>query len=462
MRSTIPRLPRQLIVRLRLFLLAIVPLIITIGLVSYIVQRQFERLSEDQLTQVEPILLQARKDEIKDFVETGRKAVQDLIKRNGDSAQTQHEAKEMLRSMDFGADNYFFVYDLQGNGVMHPRMPVMETRNFLDLQDVNGVMIIQRLIQEARNGGGFVEFTWPRPSTGKDEKKIGYAVVIPEWNWMIGSGLYLDAQQATEGRLRESIVSAVRATRHLILMVSVATIFLVFGAVFLLNVLEQRKADKKVRDMAHEVVRAQEVERTRVAKELHDGVSQSLASVKFTVESADIHLDRGKVDAASQSLKSSIAQMIGVMIDVRRISHDLYPTILDDGGLGVAVQQLSREFSNRTRVPVRPEVEPIAMIKREVAWALYRFVQQALSNIESHAQASAVKITLRYINGIHLHVGDDGVGFNVLEIMQNSQGIGLKSMQERIEMLGGEFEIQSRPGMTILKAYLPSDSLKLG
>jgi two-component system NarL family sensor kinase len=460
--STKAQFPLQLNVRIRLFLLAAVPLILAIGTVSYLVQRQFEKLSNDQLTLVEPILMQARRDEIKDFVETGRKAVADLIKRNGNSVQTQHEAKEMLRSMDFGADNYFFVYDVKGNGVMHPRLPVMETKNYIDLKDPNGVMIIQRLIQEAKAGGGFVEFVWHRPSTGKYEKKIGYAVIIPEWDWMIGSGLYLDAQQETEGRLRESILSAIRATRHLILLVSAATIFLVFGGVFWFNLNEQRKADIKVRDMAHEVVRAQELERTRVARELHDGVSQSLASVKFTVESADVHLDRGKAESASHSLKSSIAQMIAVMIDVRRISHDLYPTILDDGGLGVALEQLSREFSSRTKVPVRPEVEPIPVIKREVAWALYRFVQQALSNIESHAKASTVKITLRYVNGIQLHVGDDGVGFNVLEIMQNSQGIGLRSMQERIEMLGGEFEIQSRPGMTILKAYLPSDSLKLG
>ncbi len=455
------RFPLQLSVGLRLFLLAAVPLVLAIASVSYIVQRQFENLSHVQLTSVEPILLQARKDEIKDFVETGRKAVEDLIKRNGNSSKTQHEAKEMLRSMDFGADNYFFVYDMTGNGVMHPRLPVMETKNYMDLKDPNGVMIIQRLTQAAKTGGGFVEFMWHRPSTGKNEKKIGYAVTIPEWNWMIGSGLYLDAQQETEGRLRESILNAIQATRQQISLVSVAAIFMVFCGVFLLNLHEQRKADKKVRNLAHEVIRSQEIERTRVARELHDGVSQSLASVKFTMESADVYLDRGKSVSASESLKSSIAQMIAVMIDVRRIAHNLYPTILDDGGLGTAIVQLCREFSSRTQVPARLEIEPIPKIKREVAWAVYRFVQQALSNIESHAKANAVTVSLRYVDGIQLHVGDDGIGFDVPHAMQNNHGIGLRSMQERIEMLGGEFAIQSHPGMTILKAYLPSESLKL-
>jgi two-component system NarL family sensor kinase len=447
--------------RFTVLLLAALPLIFAIVSVAFIVQAQFDNLSTVQLTSVEPILLQARKDEIKDFVQTGRKAVVDLIKRNGNTPQTQHEATEMLRSMDFGADNYFFVYDTQGTSVMHPRLPEMQGKNYRDLVDANGVLIIQRLIQEGNAGGGFLEFVWHRPSTGKNEKKIGYAVIIPEWNWMIGSGLYLDAQQETESRLRESIINANRATRQQILLVSFAAILMVFVGVFTLNLYEQRKANTKVRYLAQEVVRSQELERTRVARELHDGVSQSLASVKFTMESADIYLDRGKIETASASLKSSISQLIATMIDVRRISHDLYPTILDDGGLGVAIEQLGREFSSRTQVPVVADVAPIPVLKREVAWALYRFVQQALGNIEHHAKAGAVKLTLHSSQGIHLQVIDDGVGFSVLETIQRRSGLGLTSMRERIEMLGGEFEIHSRPGMTVLKAYLPSESLKI-
>ncbi len=460
MKNSKSRFSPQINGRLTVLLLAALPLIFAIVSVAFIVQSQFDNLSTVQLTSVEPILLQARKDEIRDFVETGRKAVAGLIKRNGDNPQTQHEAREMLRSMDFGADNYFFVYDTRGISVMHPRLPAMETRNYWELKDPDGVMIIQRLIKEGAAGGGFVEFLWHRPSTGKDEKKIGYAVIIPEWNWMIGSGLYLDAQQETESRLRQSIINANKATRQQILLVSFAAILMVFVGVFTLNLYEQRKANTKVRFLAQEVVRSQELERTRVARELHDGVSQSLASVKFTMESADIYLDRGKTEPASLSLKSSIAQLIAAMIDVRRISHDLYPTILDDGGLGVAIEQLGREFSTRTRVPVLAEVAPVPLLKREVAWALYRFVQQALANIESHAHASTVRVTLNFSQGIHLQVGDDGIGFSVMDSMQRRSGLGLTSMRERIEMLGGEFEIQSRPGMTILKAYLPLESLR--
>jgi two-component system NarL family sensor kinase len=80
-----------------------------------------------------------------------------------------------------------------------------------------------------------------------------------------------------------------------------------------------------------------------VARELHDGVTQSLASVKFIFESADIQLERGKFAAAGATLKHGIIQIIGALVDVRRISHDLYPTILDDQGLAVALEQLTVE-----------------------------------------------------------------------------------------------------------------------
>lgn len=224
--------------RLKLLLLAALPLLFAIVSVAWIVQAQFDKLAVVQITSVEPVLLQARKDEIRHFVQTARRAVADLIRRNGDSPQTQREAREMLRSMDFGADDYIYVYDILGNGVMHPRLPAMESSNYWNLKDKNGVLIIQRLIQQASDGGGFVDFVWNRPSTGKNEKKIGYAEIIPEWGWLIGSGLYLDAQQETESRLHESIVNVTKATQEQILLVSCAAILMVFAGVFTLNVYE--------------------------------------------------------------------------------------------------------------------------------------------------------------------------------------------------------------------------------
>ena len=462
MKNKRPRVADFFNQRVRVLILAAAPLLFAIVSVAWIVQTQFHHLAEVQLSSVEPILLQARKDEIQHFVQAGRRAVADLIKRHGNTPQTQREARELLRSMDFGKDNYFFVYDITGRGVMHPRIAAMEGADYWELKDVNGVMIIQRLIAEGMKGGGFVDFVWHRPSTGKSEAKLGYAEIVGEWGWMVGSGLYLDAQLETEIRLRESIVSANHATRAQILLVSCAAILMVFVGVLTLNLVEQRKADSKVRLLAQKVVQSQELERRRVARELHDGVSQSLASVKFMFESADIQLDHGRTEAASGTMKAGIRQIIETLKEVRGISHGLFPTILDDEGLGAAISQLGREFSKRTSVPVEISVNAIPGIQKEAAVALYRFAAQALGNIEKHAQATTVKVSLRFLLGIHLRITDDGIGFAIHDLaLKPRKGLGLTSMREGIEMLGGNFAVQSQKGMTVLNAYLPPASLQL-
>ena len=104
----------------------------------------------------------------------------------------------------------------------------------------------------------------------------------------------------------------------------------------------------------------------------------------------------------------------------------------------------------------------MAEIQREAAKVFYRLAQQALGNIEAHANARHVGMSLRRSNGVMLEVVDDGVGFDVPgTAQQRRDGLGLTNMRERIEMLGGEFVVTSQPGRTVLKAYLPAESLQL-
>jgi len=368
--------------------------------------------------------------------------------------------------MEFGDkeadDNYFFVYKTDGTSVMHARKPQLEGKNLWNLKDQTGKLLIQELIQQASKGGGFVDYYWSRPSTGRDEPKVGYADLIPECGWIIGTGLYLDQLREAEDKIREETQRQFADTRDKILLTALVSLLLVAAGGLAVNLSEQRNANAKLRAMAQKVVQSQEAERTRVARELHDGVSQSLASVKFIFESADIQLDRGKLEGASSAIKAGVTQIRDAMIDVRRISHDLYPTILDDQGLGVALRQLAREFQERTGIPVSVDVTTGKPIQREASKALYRFVQQALGNIEAHAQASNIQIRMQQGIGLELQVIDDGIGFNV-QAMQGSHsgGLGLINMRERIEMLGGGFEVMSRPGRTSIKAFLPQESIQI-
>jgi two-component system NarL family sensor kinase len=454
----------QLRLRMQLLLLLGAPLVVIIAGLFWLVNDQALRLQQAQIDAVSPIVLQARKDEIQHFVEAGVKVLAHFCAKTDVDGKYLKEGLELLRLMDFGKksdDNYFFIYDLQGVNVMHPRKRNIEGTSLWLHKDVrDGSYVIQRLIQEARAGGGFVDYNWDRPSTKQIERKLGYVELVPGCNLMIGTGLYLDHLREAEDAIRRKTQQEVETTTVMILWISLAAILLVAAGGLVVNLNEQRQANQKLRAMAQKVVQSQELERTRVARELHDGVTQSLASVKFIFESADIQLERGKFAAAGATLKHGIIQIIGALVDVRRISHDLYPTILDDQGLAVALEQLAREFSARTALVVDYASQGDVIVQKDVAKSLYRFAQQALGNIETHAKAGHIKVSLRLSKGILLRVEDDGVGFDPRVMQLHREGLGLTNMRERIEMLGGVFAVLSRPGCTVLKAYFPPESLR--
>lgn len=451
--------------RVRLFLIAnsVIPLLLALAGFVWTLNRQATELAAAQIEAVNRIVHQAREDEIQHFVQAGRRVLSHFCAKSSTDAHAMKEGKELLRRMDFGAksdDNYFFIYTLTGTNVMHPRLPALEGKNLWDLKDEEGTFLIQQLIAKASAGGGFVKYLWPRPSTNQVERKLGYAEIVPECNWMVGTGLYLDHIRETEDIIRNKTRFQVESTAEKIMLIALAALLLVAAGGLAVNLNGQRTANGKLRAMAQKVVQSQELERNRVARELHDGVSQSLASVKYIFESADVRIERGKLESAAKLIKDGIAQLISAMVDVRRISHDLYPTILDDQGLGVALKQLAREFSSRTGTDVSVQVATLPEIQREAAKSLYRFAQQALGNIENHASARHVTLQVRFTKGIFLAIADDGVGFDVATVLQQPRnGLGITNMRERIEMLGGSFLITSKPGLTEVNAYLPAESL---
>jgi len=455
----------QLRQRIKLASLATLVLVLITAAVVWVVSDQAHRLEEAQLSALKPMLMQARKNEIQHFVQAGRKVLAHFCAKAKTDPNAREEGRALLRLMDFGEqadDNYFFIYELNGVNVMHPRQATFEGISLWDKKDEAGSFVIQRLIAMARQGGGFVDYFWNRPSTKKSEPKLGYVELVPECNWVVGTGLYLDHVREAEDVIKSRTALEINDTLDKILLIFLIALMLTAAIFLVVSLKDQRTANERLRAMAQKVVQSQELERTRVARELHDGVTQSLASVKYIFESADIQLDRGKTQAASVALKAGIEQTIGVMIDVRRISHDLYPTILDDAGLGLALEQLGREFGARTKIPLAVEIQEIRKIQKESAKTLYRFAQQALGNIEAHAHAHHIKISLRQNQGILLRVEDDGVGFDAETVMhQRRDGLGLTNLRERIEMFGGTFTVQSAPGMTVLSAYLPPESTQL-
>ena len=215
---------------------------------------------------------------------------------------------------------------------------------------------------------------------------------------------------------------------------------------------ELQRSYSRVRDLGARLLRAQEDERSRIARELHDDVSQRLAALKINLTV----LGRF-VDAEGQSLAlEAVAKADAIGTDLRDLSHSLHPARLRLMGLAPAIAALQAELSRPdVNIVFNQEAVP-PTLPREATVSLYRVVQEALHNALEHSKARTIRIDLKGTDGgLGLTVADDGVGFDAESAV--SHGLGLTSMQERVDALGGTIAIRSGPGAgTTLDIRVPT------
>jgi len=220
------------------------------------------------------------------------------------------------------------------------------------------------------------------------------------------------------------------------------------------DVTERLRAEHTIRALLHTVTRAQEEERIRIARELHDDTAQSLSLLLLGLRKvADARtLDAARVSA--RELRVHIAKAIG---EVRRIARGLRPADLDALGLAEALRRLALELCADHRVDVDVQVSGLdAPLPPAIEIALYRIAQEALSNVCKHAAASTISIVAqRNESSVRLIVEDDGLGFAV-DAPPKHQKLGLQGIRERAMLLGGELAIESSLGKgTTLYVSLP-------
>jgi signal transduction histidine kinase len=206
------------------------------------------------------------------------------------------------------------------------------------------------------------------------------------------------------------------------------------------------------RDSLRRVVAGQEVERRRLARELHDETGQALTSILLGLKSVEDASDSGSMRAAAADLRELV---VATLQDVRRLAVELRPKVLDDFGLVAAVGRLAETVSERSGVEVQLEARlGTDRLSEQVETTLYRIVQEALTNVIKHAQARRVSILLvRRAGTVTAVVEDDGVGFDVDDARPD--GLGLSGMQERVGLLEGTLRVESSPTGTTVAAEVP-------
>ena len=450
--------------RQKVIFLAITPLIFALCAIALAVQHQSALLAQQQRDTIQQAYLSSKEAELKHYVALATHSISHLYNSGRNDEATRNEAKRILESLSYGDDGYFFLYDMQGNTLMHPRQPDLVGKNLFEMRDALGRPTIQNLLQRARKGGGLERYMWVKPSTQKAVAKLGYVIAMPNWGWMMGTGIYLDDVDRALAQIDTQQSGNIHNTMLWIALIAIAAALVVAGAGLALNVSEHRVADAKLKVLAQRVVESQEEERARLSRDLHDGISQWLVSIKLQIEAGMIRLASPKPEqrqAATAVFEHAADQLSNVMGEVRRISHNLRPAILDDLGLAAALHHLGQEYTLSSGTPVHFDTTGVVDALSDVAnTVLFRVAQEALTNIERHAGASHIGIRLTGTEaGVTLRISDDGSGFDAESIaLHPKHGIGLRNMMERMDAIGGRFEIVSSTDGTVLTAYAANNS----
>jgi signal transduction histidine kinase len=238
-------------------------------------------------------------------------------------------------------------------------------------------------------------------------------------------------------------------------LLSMATVIaLVWGGHRLrLRIVEKHR--NEISALNERMMKAQEQERIRIAGELHDGVMQDMLAVTMMLGTVkrQIHGDQ----EATTRIEKAQEKLVQAGTDLRQLSHDLHPPLLQEAGLPKAVRAYCDQFNAASNIPVACDAdEDLRDLSRGAALALFRIVQEALGNAAKHASAKQITVRLSRSNGmVSLMVSDDGIGLDPGRLASGG-GLGLVMMRERATQLNGRFEFESVPGRgTTIRVLIP-------
>lgn len=456
--------------------------IFRVGVAIVLISAGYVLLSLYFLTSYTDRLLDVRKAELQRIVDLGLASLDPLrddeaIDSMGLSIeQLRRNGAITLRDMTYRyrlGENYLFMITLDGLVLVQPFEREIEYTNQYDLTDEHGTPFIQEMIEVASSGDreGFVEYWYIRPGGTRPERKIAYVVGIPEWGVLIGAGMYMGNIEAdNRAYFTNSLLLALGLLLLILLTIWIALRPTAASYRVLLDLFDQVRQEPDtqppvpVQDfrtgseawqllhdfqgMLDQIARhkhahqqAALAERNRLARELHDAVSQSLFSAGLIADVLPT-LIKKQPDQALEKIKTLGELTRGAHAELRTLLIDLRPERLVKANLDELIRQLAQATAGRYQLPVKTQIEACEALPADVKIALYRICQEALNNAAKHANASLVTIRLTGSDDIlSLTIGDDGQGFDPAQISDAS--FGLSIMRERAAAIGASLSVNT-------------------
>ena len=434
-----PHANGKLSFKLKIFLIAVLPIIIVSGLTGGIIHTAVNHLIIKEAKLIERRILEVRRNELKNYISLALTAIRhEYADNKQNTEQAQKAVQQILHNLTYGTDGYFFAYDRSGTNLVNAPDRDLIGQNLWYKRDDSGHFFLQELMSKAINGGGFYTFKWPKPSTGMETQKLGYATFMPQWGWMIGTGSYLDDIKDEIALMETDMRKIARRTEVIFLMLSLLIIGITALSIAALHFNEHKLADQKLKALAQRIMDVQEEERKRVSNDLHDGINQLLVSIRLRMELAIDQISRPEV--ARPIMEKSLSILDTSIADVRRISKALHPSALANIGLSEAIRELGEDFQESTEIATEVEATRVdALLSESAKIALFRITQEALTNIARHTNATKANIELGHeetINNrkmIKLTIEDDGREVQDPTSLTAGSGLGLRNMVERVE-----------------------------
>ncbi|WP_144934294.1 sensor histidine kinase [Paenibacillus sp. 32O-W] len=251
--------------------------------------------------------------------------------------------------------------------------------------------------------------------------------------------------------LQKRIRSVERQVERAETLVSQMNVVLEYLSGDLNQVTRMLESAKNRQMLGLKIIMAQEEERKRIAREIHDGLAQTMAHVVLRTEIAERMLSQENLDSVKEELSDLKGQVRDGLEEVRKMIFNLRPMALDDLGLIPTLHKFVQDFEEKSKIRTRFELAGREKrLPSEMEVAVYRLIQEAFSNVLKHAKATYISLTITFQKHMtQIVIKDNGIGFNVEEMeskMITSSHYGLIGMQERIDLLEGKIDIESKKG----------------
>lgn len=333
--------------RNKLLLLALFPLILTLIVLMTVSYHVEQSALADEVTTFREKLIGERKTQIKEATQIAAGIVQYQL-----SLKEQGNVNQALRDIRFGSSGYFFIYDSQGKNLFHAVMPNLEGQNKIDMTDPRGTKIIVGLLNAAKNGDGNFSFYFQKPNTNEQIEKIGYSMMIPGTDWMLGTGAYIDDIDAVVEDYRTTVTEQMIDKSYAILLIALL-LAAITAAVILVTAQRMVTPIKNMADNLNDIAKGEGDLTKRLAVKGDDEIAQLGRSFNLFVDKlqtiiGDVAHATAKVKTAANAIHDQTKVMSRQLISHNNETDQVVTAITEMSATASEVAQNTTQVAEAT------------------------------------------------------------------------------------------------------------------